>query len=230
MVTLADQPAPNIFWFWECFLMPMPTGKKATNLRELLQYLREMEEPVLKYHLWQSRLAIAPPTLEYPNDFALWAATALHDDKLAEKLSTIAPFYYESLTQIREAMVDLLEEYLWDFPHNPQVRPGFEFYFCEASTVVMRSGVAAQTLRQFCAALQTVGLDSVFYHFVEARWRLGVRKMDDFSYWIETNFALPALVSAIRDIDIYFYTLQEVKDTVLALVHQHVGETCDQPG
>ena len=115
--------------------------------------------------------------VEYPNDFAFWAANALHDLKLAEKLSSIDPFEYENLTQIREALVELLEEYLWDFPYNPQVLPGFELYFCEASAVVMRSGIAAQTLRQFCAGLQTVGLDSVYYHFIEARRRLGHRNV-----------------------------------------------------
>lgn len=228
MISLEEQTANSPFEFSECFLMPMPTGNKATNLREFLQHLREMDEAVLKYHLWQSRLAITPPTVEYPNDFALWAATALNDDRLAEMLSSIDPFEYENLRQIREAMVDLLEEYLWELPHNPQVPSGFEFHFCEASTVVTPSAVSAQTLREFCSALQTVGLDSVYYHFIEARWRW-IRYVDDFSYWIETNFGLPELVSAIRDIDVYFYTLAEVRDTILALVHQHFGEACDQP-
>jgi hypothetical protein len=209
--------------------LTMPTGKKITYLRELLQYLREMSEPVLNYHLWQSRLNITKPTLEYPNDFAHWAATALHDDLLAEKLIAIDPFDYENLDQVREAILDELEEYLWNFPHNPQVRPGFELHLCEASAVVLHSGITARTLREFCAALQTVGLDSVFYHFVEARRRLRDRKMDDFSRWIAANFSVPSLVTAIRDIDVYFYTLAEIRDTILALVQEHAGETCEQP-
>lgn len=227
MTTVADLPAHDVFWFSEYFMMPMPTGKKATNLREFMQSLQDMSDSVLKYHLWQSRLAIAQPMVEYPNDFAFWAASALHDIKLAEKLSSINSFEFDNLTQLRETMVELLEEYVWDLPHNPTVLPGFELYFCEAPTIVMRSGVSAQTLSQFCAGLQTVGLDSVYYHFIEARSRW-VRNVDDFSYWIESNFAMPALVSGIRDIDANFFTLQEVRDTVLALVHQHAGETCDQ--
>ncbi len=229
MKTIADQPAQNAFWFSEYLLMPRPTGRKATSLKDLLQYLQEMNEPVLQYHLWESRLATHPPSLEYPNDFASWAANALHDDRLAEKLSSVDPFEYDNLTQVREALVDLLEVYLWEAPHNPQALPGFGLYFCEGSAVVMTSGIAAQTLRQFCGALQTVGLDSVYYHFVEARWRLRDRKKDDFSHWIETNFNLPALVSDIRNIDVYFYTPVEVRDTVLSLVKQHVGETCGSP-
>ena len=36
----------------EEFLIPQPTGKKAANLKELMEHLQEMSEPVLEYHLW----------------------------------------------------------------------------------------------------------------------------------------------------------------------------------
>ena len=138
MVPHPEMPAQNPFVFRECFLMPMPLGQKVVNLRELLQALREVKESVLYYHLIQSRLVLTTPAVEFPNDFALWAAAALQDVKLAEKLSSFDPFDYESLEKVRQAMVDLLEEYLWDSPYVPWARPGFEFHFCEASTVVYR--------------------------------------------------------------------------------------------
>jgi hypothetical protein len=223
-------PAKDPFWFRECFLMPMPLGRKAINLRELLQVLREADESVLYYHLLQFRLAANQPVVEYPNDFALWAATALQDSKLAEKLSSFDPFEYDHMEQVREAMVDILEEYLWNLPSVPWARSGFEFHFCEASMVVIRSETPANTLKEFCQGLGTVGLDSVYYHFFEARRRLGMVHMDDFSYWVETNFGLPELVAAIRDIDGYFYTLKEIRETLLTLIHQHLGELCDHAG
>jgi hypothetical protein len=223
-----DQRAKNPFWFRECFLMPMPIGKRAHNLRELLQALRELEESVLYYHIFQSRLAITQPVEEYPNEFARWAAGALQDARLAEKLSSFDPFDYENLYQVRQAVVDILEEYLWDIHYIPWARAGFEFHFCEGSTVVMRSQISAHSLREFCESLRKVGLDSMYYHFFEARWRLGVRKVDDFSFWIENNFGLPDLVAAIHDIDIYFYSLKEIRDTLLGLIHQHLGDLCDR--
>lgn len=221
------QPAANPFWFRECFLMTMPLGRKAINLRELLQALREVDESVLYYHLLQVRLTVTQPVVEYPNEFALWAATALQDSKLAEKLSSFDPFDYDQMSDVRGAMVDLLEEYLWDLPSVPWARPGFEFHFCEASMVVIQDEVPANTLEEFCHSLGKVGLDSVYYHFFEARRRLGMHHIDDFSYWMETNFDLPELVEAIRDIDVYFYTLKEVRDALLGLIHQHLGEICD---
>jgi len=134
------------------------------------------------------------------------------------------------MEQVREAMLEILDEYLWDLPSVPWARPGFEFHFCEASMVVIQGETPASTLQEFCRTLGKVGLDSVYYHFFEARRRLGMRHIDDFSYWMEFNFGLPELVTAIRDIDVYFYTLKEVRDTLLALIHQHLGAFCDYPG
>ena len=222
-----NKSAKHPFWFRECFLMPMPIGTKVVNLRELLHALREVSDSVLHYHLVQSRLAVSQPTVEFPNDFALWAAVALQDSALAEKLSSFDPLIYDNLGQVRQAMVDILEEYLWDLPFVPWARSGFEFYFCEASTVVIRSEIVAHNLREFCQALSKVGLDSMYYHCFEARWRLG-RPIDDFSYWIETNFDLPDLVTAIRGIDLYFYNLREIRNTLLDLIHQYVGDDCGQ--
>ncbi|MEW6387745.1 MAG: DUF5752 family protein [Thermodesulfobacteriota bacterium] len=224
MKSLSQKPARDPFIFRECFLMPMPLGHKVVNLRELLLALQEVKESVLFYHLFQSRLALTLPKVEYPNEFALWAATALQDIKLAEKLSSFDPFDYETLEEVRQAMVDALEEYMWDLPYVPWARPGFEFHFCEASTVVLRSEIVAKTLREFSEALKKVGMDSLYYHFFEARWRPEFGRVDDFSFWIDSNFKLPELVAAIRDIDIYFYNLTELRDTLLVLIHQHLGE------
>ncbi len=230
MTELLSREAENPFSFYECFLMPMPLGRRVVNLRELLQGLREIDDSVLFYHLIQSRLLLGQPAVEYPNEFALWAANALQDTKLAEKLSSFDPFEYQNLEMVRQAVVDILEEYLWDLPTVPWARPGFEFHFCRASAVVMHSLISARTLKEFCGGLTLVGLDSIYYHFFEARWRLGELKTDDFSYWIETNFGLPELVRAIRDLDVYFFSLKEVRETLLGLIHQHLGELCDHPG
>lgn len=228
MNDILQQSAQDPFWFRDCFLMRMPIGLKAANLRELLQILREAPEDVLFYHMFQTRLALTDPEIEYPNDFAQWAATALQDIKLAEKLCSFDPFEYATMAQVREAVVEILEEYLWDMPYVPWARPGFELYLCQASTAVIQSLTPVHTLVEFCHALQRVGLDSLYYHFFEAPWRLGVSKVDDFSFWMEYNFELPKLVEDIRDIDVYFYSLPELRRTLLALINEHMGAYCER--
>jgi hypothetical protein len=227
-VYLPEQIAENPFQFQDCFIMTMPLGQRAVNLRELLHAMHEVSDAVLFYHLFQHRLAIAAPAVEYPNDFALWAASGLQDAKLAEKLSSFDPFEYDNLEQVRRAVIDLLEEYLWDLPYIPWARSGLELHFCEASTVVFRSQISATTLSEFYEALQKVGYDSIYYHLFEGRWRLGVREKDDFSYWIETNFNLPELVAAIRSIDIYFCSLREIHTMLLKLLERYLGASGDR--
>lgn len=227
---LAAKPAKDPFWFRECFLLRRPIGLKAANLRELWQILREAPEDVLYYHLIQCRLAFTDPEVEYPNDLALWAAQALQDIKLAEKLSSFDPMEYDTMAEVREAVLSILEEYLWDLPYVPWARPGFEFYPCEAATAVIQSLTPVWTLSDFCQGLQKVGLDAIYYHFFESRWRLGVNKVDDFSFWIEYNFDLPKLVAAIRNIDIYFYSLPELRRTLIALIAEHLEMYCEQSG
>lgn len=219
--------AKDPFQFRECFLMPMPIGRKATNLKELLEILREVDESVPHYHLLQSRLSLTYPGVEYPNEFTFWADTALQDKRLAEILSCFDPFDFENMKQMQEALVEILDNYLWDLNYIPWARPGFEFDFCEASMAVIGSEILAHTIQEFCEALQEVGLDSIYYHFFEARWRLGVRDVDDFSFWIEYNFALPDVVKEIRDIDPYFYSLREIREAVLTIIHKYLGANDD---
>jgi hypothetical protein len=224
MAAQVETSVANPFFFSEYFIIPKPIGRVATNLRELLQALREVDEGVLHYHLWQSRVAISRPAVEYPNDFASWAATALQESRLAEKLSVVDPFAYESMEQIREALVDLVEDYLWDLPYTAWVRPGMEFHFCDCASVVLRSDVSARTLPEFRSGLEKVGLDSIYYHFVDARWRLRSSRMDDFSNWIKTEYDFPDLVSAIQDIDVSFYSLDEVRQTIMDLCDEWIGK------
>lgn len=215
-----NQPAENPFVFSECFILPMPIGRTAQNLRELLEAVRDVDEKVLFYHLWQSRMAVSHPAVEYPNDFAYWADTALQDKRLAEQLSALDPFGYEDSEEVREALIDLLDEYLWDLSYVGWVRPESEFHFCEASTVVLHSRFSAHTLPEFCATLEKVGPDSIYFHMIDARWRLRAIKMDDFASWIKTSYGLPELASAIHGIDVSLYTLEEIRMAVIDLCGQ----------
>ena len=138
-----DQPAKSPFVFSDCFILPMPIGRTAQNLRELLEGLREVDETCASLPPVAIPHGHFQPTVEYPNDFALWADTAIQDSRLAEKLSALDPFGYENTEQLRDALIDLLEEYLWDLPYVPWVRPEFQFHFTEASTVVLHSRVSS---------------------------------------------------------------------------------------
>jgi len=200
------------FIFMDSITLVSPTGQRAQNLREFLNI------KVVFHHLYQSHIKYAYLLRDYPNDFANWAAEALEDIALAEKLASFDPYDFQTVAQAKDVLTAIIEEHLWDLPTVPWVRPGFEFYFSSATTVVAPTNIEVETIGQFKKALATIPDSSLYYHFYEARKRHKEKRSDDFSVWIESNFNLPDTVAKIRDIDFYFFSLTEVKEKLLGLL------------
>jgi anti-sigma factor RsiW len=66
-------------------------------------------------------------------------------------------------------------------------------------------------------------LRSLFYHVHEAR-RRNAGRTDDFSLWLETCEADPALIARIRAIDFYFLNLKQLRSELAAAFRQHTAE------
>jgi len=206
------------FIFMDSITLVSPTGQRAQNLREFLNILEGSQDKVVFHHLYQSHIKYAYLLRDYPNDFANWAAEALEDMALAEKLASFDPYDFQTVAQAKDVLTAIIEEHLWDLPTVPWVRPGFEFYFSSATTVVAPTNIEVETIGQFKKALATIPDSSLYYHFYEARKRHKEKRSDDFSVWIESNFNLPDTVAKIRDIDFYFFSLTEVKEKLLGLL------------
>jgi hypothetical protein len=208
------------FIFKDSVVLVSPTGQRAQNLKEFLNILEGSPDRVIFHHLYQSHLKYGLTLKDYPNDFANWAAEALEDIALAEKLASFDPYDFPYVSQAKEVMVSILEEHLWDLPTVPWVRPGFEFYFSYSATIVLDTSNEASTIGQFAKALSHIPDSSLYYHFYEARKRHKTKQGDDFSVWIESNFNLPDLVEEIRNIDFYFFSLAEVREKLLTLMEK----------
>lgn len=209
------------FVFYECVNLLIPTGEKASNLREFLTILKRVDENVIFHHLHQFHLKHHFEIWEYPNDFSIWAARGLGDIKLAEKFANFDPYLFDNMEEVRNALVELIEDHLWDMAFVPSVRPGFEFYFNNSKTIVIPSGIEAHDLVEFRNAISNIHPSSIYYHFYESRIRLKI-KSDDFSLWIEENFNCPSLVNEIRNIDFYFYSLEELRIELLILLNKYI--------
>ncbi len=206
------------FVFRDCVVLISPTGQRAQNLREFLNILQQSKEKVVFHHLYQSHLKYKAKIRDYPNDFANWAADALEDQALAEKLASFDPYDSPSVLDTKEMIVEIIEEHLWDLPTVPWVRPGFEFYFSSATTIILPTKIEAKTLSQFKKALKIIPDTSLYYHFYEARKRHKEKLHDDFSVWIETNFFPNGIVDKIREIDFYFFSLDEVRNKLIGIL------------
>ncbi|MFH1386172.1 MAG: DUF5752 family protein [bacterium] len=206
------------FTFYTSSQLVEITGRKAATLKEFLGTIKEIEEPSIFYHVHHAfREHQFAPGL-YTNDFAHWVADELNEKALAEKLANINLKDYLEINSLRAKIVEIITNHLKTNPDdNSNLVAKHKFYFCKNVGVVMKTKCAAWDLEEFCEMLRRVGLRSLFFHFFEARLRLG-HKTNDFSDWIKFNFNNDKLARQIEALDPYLYTMDQLRDQIISLI------------
>jgi hypothetical protein len=205
------------FTFFECTSLIQPTGRQARDLQGLLSMIRVADPGVIYHHTHQYYLKAAVEVPEYPNDFAVWAAEALEERALAEKLGGLDLYASADLEEVRRTLIRIIESYLEENPSPRAVRAGDAFFFNDAVTLVLEAGPVANDLFTFKNALEVVGASSVYFHFFEARLRLR-RPTDDFSFWLEEGLHRTDLAQRIRKLDPYQYSLESLRRQILSFL------------
>ena len=192
------------------------TGRRARNLEELLQHLREVPGSSIFYHTHQSYLSHHFQTPVFSNDFALWVSEALQEEELGEKLEAIDLLSFTSIRELRDAIAATIQAHLdKGGTRLRECPPGDEFHFCRSKSFMMPTGLVARTPEEFFAILPYVTNVSLFFHFFEARLRLE-RASNDFSQWLAWRGEM-ALAAAIDALDPYSMTLDELNSRIIAL-------------
>jgi hypothetical protein len=149
--------------------------------------------------------------LEYTNDFSHWAGESLEERALAEHLSNIDPYDFGNIEELRAELVKVIDEYLEQFPEPRDAMPGDDFFFNETITLVFPAGVRARNLAEFLMAIKYVDASSLYYHFYDARQRLG-EATDDFSTWFEAALG-KVIRKRVRAIDLFVCTARGIRRT-----------------
>ena len=207
------------FEFRECISIMKSTGRKAKNLRELRDLIAVIRDESLYHHMYQYYLK--RQILEYSNDFAHWAGDSLEESALSEYFSNIDPFLYKDIDGLRKALLKVVDDYLQRFPEPREAMPGNEFYFKEAIILLFSAGLRANNLAEFLIGIKYIDLPSIFYHFYEARVRLG-SGIDDFSKWVEDALGRKDLAARIRTIDPLMHTLEGIREHLVEMLEEEV--------
>ncbi len=207
------------FEFKQCISILKSTGEKAKNLRELRNIIALINDDCIFHHTYQ--YFIKGHILEYTNDFAHWAGESLEERALSEQLSNIDPYDFKEINDLRKRLLDVIDEYLEMFPEPREAMPGDEFFFNETVTLIFPVGIRAKNLAEFLTAIKYIDAGSIYYHFYEARIRLG-GGIDDFSRWIEDAFGKKELVEKIRSIDPFMHDLEGVRKHIAEVVEEEV--------
>jgi hypothetical protein len=211
----------SAFEFRECLSILKSTGRKAGDLRQLRDAIASVSDEAIFHHTYQYFLKGL--ILEYTNDFAHWAGESLEERALAEELSNIDPYGCSHIEELREQLLDIIDGYLKKFPEPREVIPGDEFYFNETVTMVFSTGIKASNLAEFLIGIKYIDTNSLYYHFYDARARLGSGK-DDFSRWLEEVLGKNELAGKIRSIDPFMHTIEGIREHIEAAVDESVKE------
>lgn len=206
------------FEFKQCISILKSTGKRARQLRELRRGIEEVSDESLYHHTYQYFLK--GHLLEYTNDFAHWAGENLGERVLAEHLSGIDPYEFTNIHDLRLKLLEVIDRYLESFPEPREVMSGGEFHFSETITMVFPMGITAHNLAEFLIAIRYADTGSLYYHFYDARSRLGGR--DDFSHWFGEVLAKKELAEKIIAIDPFMHTMEVLREHIIEAVEETV--------
>ncbi len=207
----ADNFETAPFFIKDCALIAIATGKRAQNLRELREHLRDISPNSIYYHFWGGLLRPRFDNPEYHNDFAIWIAHGLHNKILAERLAVIDPAKLADLEDVREELIDAIEEYLDEEEYLTWSKRDDQFEFIRSQMVVFDTHISVTEPVEFVQTLPRMSVGSIFYHFIDGR-RRNENSLDDFQNWLlEFGDKYNDLRTNIDRIDPYFPPLKVLR-------------------
>lgn len=215
------------FEFRQCINIHKSTGNRAKDLGELRDLISTVSDESIFHHTYQYFLK--GHILEYTNDFAQWVGESLEERALAEQLSNIDPYAFKGIAELRQEFLNVIDGYLEVFPEPREALPGSDFYFVETIVIIFHSGVKVKNLAEFLIAVKYVDAASIYYHFYEARMRLG-SGVDDFSSWIEHVLGKKELAEKIQNIDPFMHTIDGIREHLEELVDGEVKKDMEEVG
>ena len=211
---MSQKTALEPFRFCTTSLLVEITGKKANHLKEFIKLLKDIDRSSIFFHIHHAFREYTFAPGQYSNDFAHWVGEDLEEARLAERLASIDIQEFTDLDQLRAKLVEIVEDHLMNAIEIRKAPPGREFYFLRGTSLINATKYEVNTLEEFAEALNKVGMRSLYFHFFDARLRLG-RKTNDFSNWIEHSLDKPEIAAKINALDPYFITMDQLKGKII---------------
>ena len=215
--------AKDPFRFSTRLSLTVLTGLKAKDLPELLGHIKSVPESVIYEHthkfLKQHQRLMPEPS----NDFAHWTSFILQEEVLGERLAAIDTIRFNSLNDLRQALVSAIESHLKKNNSTRLAPAGKEFYFMRAIRFSIPTRYQAHNLAEFLDSLKKVSVSSLYLHVFEAKLRppLGV---NDFSRWFETELGEKTLAKKIAGLDPYNQTLDGLRSKIMGYIEKRLQE------
>lgn len=207
----------------DCTLVSISTGKRAQNLKELMDNISTIHSGSIYYHFWGGLLRPRFGDPKYNNDFAAWARHGLHDSILAERLGIIDPTGFRDIEALRQELIDVIEERLDETEFVPWAKADQQFQFIRSQIVVFDTHKRIEHPSELVNIIPNMSVGSIFYHFIDARRRCP-EAIDDFRSWFEgLEEDYIELSNQLAIVDPYFISLSELRDQLSRLFKNYFG-------
>lgn len=214
----------KLFEIKDCTLIAIATGRRSIDLKGVQEILTTISTDSIFYHFWGGLLQPRFEEREYNNDFAAWAWYGLHDSPLAERLAVIDPTEYVNLEDLRQELLEIIEERLDEQEYLSWSHASSRFEFIRSQIVIFDTSKRIQSPEMLAKVLPDLSTGSIFYHFIDARRRLN-NHGDDFSAWLSSyGEGYQELVQKLIEIDIYFESLSHIKEQLNTIFQIFFGK------
>jgi len=197
------------------------TGWRADNVRDLMRGLSRAGGASIFFHTWHALFRRHILQGEFVNDFARWVRETLREEVLAERLAAVDPLDFESMSDARARLVEIMEDHLGRAQFLPHCAHGQEFLFQEVTTFTFPVGASATTLAELERHVRVARPDVVFHHLLAARARLGGQD-NDFSRWVREELGDRPLADSLRALSPYRWNLLTVRGAIGDLVRDEL--------
>lgn len=211
----------NFFYVKDCALAAIATGIRAQTLLELRDRLSSIHPNCIYYHFWGGRLRTSFEHGEYHNDFSHWAHHNLHDDILAEQLELLNPTEYETMEDLRNELIEIMDNRLDEKEMIPWAKSDEQFYFLRSKMIIFQTAHRLTKPEELVTVLPLLSRSSLFYHFIDSARRVP-GKIDDFSTWLqEYHDGYQELIAMLRKIDPYLISLSDLQQRLISIVGEY---------
>src|SRR4030042_1665660 len=125
----------NPFYFYTSSNLVELTGEKADTLEELVALLKRCSGSAIFHHVFQSYRERHFAIGKYHSDFAQWISRSLDEEALAEQLEALDVRDFTTIRGLREAILQIVEDYLHQYPLSRVRQSKTPFFFCQSVSV-----------------------------------------------------------------------------------------------
>lgn len=191
------------------------TGRTARTLAELRDGIREVTGSSIFHHTFGALRERPFAALRYTSDFARWTAEVLQDWPVAERLAFMDPTEFPSIRELRERILQVIDDRLVDEGETAPAPPGREFHFTQSISLIYPVGQSARTLPELAEGIRRASARTLFFHLMEARLRIG-RCTNDLSCWLTDSLDAPDLAGRLDHLDLLATSTEDLRQQVLA--------------